>query len=129
MRGRFARVEAAGQELAGGLMPAAFNVEVYPTAAAASTTLCVACRWGSVRALGSARGGTGPPGGLVEVLGLAVARVAAGNRVGVRKAGSPVCWSALELLPVAAVCVLGAVAGQPLGKFGIEGVGQIGDIA
>ena len=43
--------------------------------------------------------------------------------------GSPVCRAALELLPVAAVRVLGVLAGHPLGKFGVERVGEVGDVA
>ena len=43
--------------------------------------------------------------------------------------GSPVCGLALELLPVAAVRVLGVLARHPLGKFGVERVGEVGDVA
>jgi len=43
--------------------------------------------------------------------------------------GLPVCWAAFELLPVAAVCVPGVLTGHPLGKFGVEGVGEVGDVA
>ena len=43
--------------------------------------------------------------------------------------GSPVCRAVLELLPVAAVRVLGVLAGHLLGKFGVEGVGEVGDVA
>jgi len=42
--------------------------------------------------------------------------------------GSPVGRAALELLPVAAVRVLGVLAGHPLGKFGVERVGEVGDV-
>ena len=43
--------------------------------------------------------------------------------------GSPVGRAALELLPVAAVRVLGMLACHPLGKFGVERVGEGGDVA
>lgn len=45
------------------------------------------------------------------------------------KVRSPVCWAVFELLPVAAVGVLGMLAGHPLGKFGVERVGEAGDVA
>jgi len=41
-----------------------------------------------------------------------------GLRLPLGRFGSPVCWSALQLLPVAAVRVLGVLARHPLGKFG-----------
>jgi hypothetical protein len=43
--------------------------------------------------------------------------------------GSPLRRSALELLPVAAVRVLRVRARHPLGKFGVERVGEVGDVA